>query len=60
MKGEKQMFKIPYKDLASLLKTIRNIIQALKEGDMERALWSLEVLESNISKSLINELRKSA
>lgn len=54
------MFNITKEDLEGLLKTIRYNIDALKEGNIEEIIFSLEVLESHLSKNLMNENRKVA
>ncbi len=54
------MFNITEEDLKGLLKTIRYNIDALKEGNIDEAIFSLEVLESHLENNLINEDRKVA
>ena len=54
------MFNITQEDLEGLLRTIRYNIAALNEGEIERAKFSLEVLEAHLANNLLNDERKVA
>ena len=47
-------FIIPKEDLESLLKTIKQNLKNLKEGNIDNVIYSLEVLESHLEKNLMN------
>lgn len=48
------MFMIPKEDLDSLLKTIKQNLKNLKEGNIDNVIYSLEVIESHLEKNLTN------
>ena len=48
------MFMIPKKDLDSLLKTIKQNLKNLKEGNIDNVIFSLEVMESHLESNLTN------
>ena len=48
------MFMIPKEDLESLLKTIKQNLKSLKEGNIDNVIYSLEVMESHLEKNLMN------
>lgn len=54
------MFNVSEEDLKGLLKTIRYNIDALKKGNIEETIFSLEVLESHLANNLLSEERKVA
>jgi len=45
---------IPKEDLESLLKTIKQNLKSLKEGNIDNVIYSLEVMESHLEKNLMN------
>ena len=47
-------FIIPKEDLESLLKTIKQNLKNLKEGNIDNVIYSLEVMESHLEKNLMN------
>lgn len=48
------MFMIPKEDLESLLKTIKQNLKNLKEGNIDNVIFSLEVIESHLENNLMN------
>lgn len=46
------MFMIPKEDLESLLKTIKQNLKNLKEGNIDNVIFSLEVMESHLENNL--------
>lgn len=48
------MFMIPKEDLESLLKTIKQNLKNLKEGNIDNVIYSLEVMESHLENNLMN------
>ena len=48
------MFMIPKEDLEGLLKTIKQNLKNLKEGNIDNVIYSLEVMESHLEKNLMN------
>ena len=48
------MFMIPKEDLESLLKTIKQNLKNLKEGNIDNVIFSLEVMESHLENNLTN------
>lgn len=49
------MFMIPKEDLESLLKTIKQNLKNLKEGNIDNVIYSLEVMESHLENNLMNK-----
>ena len=47
-------FIIPKEDLESLLKTIKQNLKNLKEGNIDNVIYSLEVMESHLENNLMN------
>jgi len=43
---------IPKEDLESLLKTIKQNLKNLKEGNIDNVIYSLEVMESHLENNL--------
>lgn len=48
------MFMIPREDLEGLLKTIKQNLKNLKEGNIDNVIFSLEVMESHLENNLMN------
>lgn len=48
------MFMIPKEDLEGLLKTIKQNLKNLKEGNIDNVIYSLEVMESHLENNLMN------
>ena len=48
------MFMIPKEDLEGLLKTIKQNLKNLKEGNIDNVIYSLEVMESHLEKNLMD------
>ncbi len=48
------MFMIPKEDLESLLKTIKQNVKNLKEGNIDNVIYSLKVMESHLENNLMN------
>ena len=48
------MFIIPKEDLESLLKTIKQNVKNLKEGNIDNVIYSLKVMESHLENNLMN------
>ena len=47
-------FIIPKEDLESLLKTIKQNVKNLKEGNIDNVIYSLKVMESHLENNLMN------
>ncbi|HHX68076.1 MAG TPA: hypothetical protein GX708_08520 [Gallicola sp.] len=45
---------IPKEDLESLLKTIKQNLKNLKEGNIDNVIYSLEVMESHLENNLMD------